>query len=170
MAKKVLMVVAFKGYRDEEYHQPKEIMEAAGLTVVTASSSSGTARGKLGAATKVDIELSKVKVSDFDGLAFIGGPGSYDYFEDKTALALAREAVANDKVVGGICAAAAILANAGVLKGIKATCFSGVADILKSKGALYSDSGFEVSGKLITADGPAHAREFGQAFIVQLAG
>lgn len=162
------MLIAFKGYRDEEYHRPKELMEAAGLNVFTASTQLGTAQGKLGTPAKVDITLDQVKAKDYDGVAFIGGPGSYDYFEDSRALELAREAVKQNKVVGGICAAAAILAHAGVLKGVKATCFPGVADILKEKGALYSAAGIEVSGRLITADGPAHAKEFGQAFVNQL--
>jgi len=160
---KALMIIAFNGYRDEEYHQPKEILEQAGIEVTTASTQLGMAQGKISATTNIDITLDQVKVNDYDAIAFIGGPGSYDYFTNKTALKIAQDTVKAKKVLGGICAAAAILAHAGVLKGVKAACFPGVADILKQQGANYSSSGFEVDGKIITADGPAHTQDFGNA-------
>ena len=162
------MIIAFSGYRDEEYHQPKEIIEQAGITVTTASTQLGLAHGKISATTNIDITLDKVNVNDYDAIAFIGGPGSYDYFTNKTALKIAQDTVKAGKVLGDLCAAAAILAHAGVLKGVKATGFPGVADILKQKGANYSAAGLEVDGKIITADGPAHAKDFGQAFVRQL--
>jgi protease I len=160
---KVVMVIAFNGFRDEEYAEPKEILEKSDHKVTTASTQTGTANGKLGMTTKVDILLDQVNPADYDAVLFIGGPGSYDYFDDQTALNLAKQAVAQDKILGGICAASAILANAGVLKGKKAACFSGVSDILKKNGANYDPSGFAVDGKIITADGPAHAKKFGTA-------
>jgi protease I len=168
MANKVLMVIAFIGYRDEEYHQPKEIIEKADIAVSTASTETGMARGKLGATARVDFSLDQVDVSDYDAIAFIGGPGSYDLFDNKQAQRIAQDAVKQGKVLAAICAATAILAQAGMLKGVKATCFPGVSDILKAKGAAYSPSGFEVAGKIITADGPAHAKQFGEAIVKAL--
>ena len=168
MAKKVVMIIAFQNYRDEEYAEPKAVFENAGIGVTTASSQTGTAIGKLGLKAKVDITLKDINVSDYDAIVFIGGPGSYDYFDNQTALALAQAAVKQGKILGGICAAAAILAHAGVLKDKKAACFSGVSDILKQKGANYDPSGFAVDGKIITADGPAHARQFGEAILTAL--
>ncbi|MBU1026960.1 MAG: DJ-1/PfpI family protein [Candidatus Margulisbacteria bacterium] len=163
--KRILIVIAFQGFRDEEYAEPKQILEQAGFQVTTASSQSGTATGKLGMKTKVDITLDQVKVADYDAVIFIGGPGSYDYFNNAAALQIAKDSVKLGKVTAGICAAAAILAEAGVLKGKKAASFAGVANILKEKGANYSPSGYEVDGKIITADGPAHAKKFGQGIV-----
>ena len=163
MAKKALMVIAFEGFRDEEYAEPKQVLEKAGIEVTTASSKVGVARGKLGMSAKVDITLKEVNVPEQDAVIFVGGPGSYDYFDDPVAQGIAREAAKQGKVLAAICAAASILANAGLLKGVKATCFAGEADNLKDKGAKYSPSGLEVDGKVITADGPAHAKKFGQA-------
>ncbi len=163
--KKALIIIAFQGFRDEEYAEPKQVLENAGVQVTTASTQTGTAKGKLDMTAKVDITLDQVKVADYDAVAFIGGPGSYDYFSNATALQIARDSVKLGKVTAGICAAAAILAEADVLKGVKATSFSGVANILKEKGANYSNSGLEVDGKIITADGPGHAKGFGQAIV-----
>jgi len=163
MSKKTLIIIAFQGFRDEEYAEPKQVLEQAGVKVTTASSHIGTATGKLGLKTKVDITLDQVKVNDYDAVIFVGGPGSYDYFTNQTVLKIAQDAVLQDKVLGGICAAAGILALAGVLKGKKATSFSGVADILKQNGALYTaHPGYEVDGKIVTADGPGNAKKFGE--------
>ena len=166
--KKALMIIPFQGFRDEEYIEPKAVFDQAGISVTTASTKTGIATGKLGATAAVDISLKDVKVSDYAAVVFIGGPGSYDYFTNKTALKIAQDTVKVGKVLAGICAASAILAYAGVLKGVKAACFSGVADILKQEGANYSDSGFEVDGKIITADGPAHTQDFGNAIVKAL--
>ncbi|MFC1540428.1 DJ-1/PfpI family protein [Candidatus Margulisiibacteriota bacterium] len=168
MAKQALMVIAFDGFRDEEYNEPKKVLEKAGVEVTTASTKIGIAKGKLGMSANVDIVLEKVLVKDYDAVIFIGGPGSYDYFNNPLALNIAREAKELGKVVAGICAAAAILAHADVLRGVKASCFPGVSDILKQNSAEYDPGGLTVDGKIITADGPAHAKQFGQAIVKAL--
>ncbi|MBU0501859.1 MAG: DJ-1/PfpI family protein [bacterium] len=163
--KKAVMIIAFEKFRDEEYLKPKQILEQAGIEITTASTQKGIARGKLGAQVIVDILLKQIKVTDYDAIIFIGGPGSYAFFDDPTAHNLAREAIKEQKILGGICAAAAILAKAGALAGKKAACFVGVADILKEKGALYSPAGLEVDGKTVTADGPEQAKGFGEELV-----
>ncbi len=157
------MIIAFEGFRDEEYDVPKKVLEKAGVEVTTASSKVGIAKGKLGMSAKVDILLKNVNVPSYDAVIFIGGPGSYAYFDNSAAQGIAKEAVKEQKILAAICASVSILANAGLLKGVKAACFSGEASNLKNKGAKYSPSGFEVDGKIITADGPAHAKQFGEA-------
>jgi protease I len=167
MAKKVVMIIAFEGFRDEEYREPKAVLEKAGIEVTTASSKLGTATGKLGMKTKVDITLDQVKVSDYDAILFIGGPGCYSYYNDPTAHKIAQEAVKEGKLLGAICAAPGILANAGVLKGKKATMFTDDGTLAKG-GATYTGKGVEVDGKIITATGPSTAQAFGEAVIKAL--
>lgn len=168
MAKKAVMIIAFEGFRDEEYDVPKKTLEKAGIEVTTASSKMGAAQGKLGMSAKVDITLEQVNVPDYDAVVFVGGPGSYDYFDDPTAQGIAGDAIKEQKILAAICSAPSILANAGLLKGVKATCFPEEADNLKNKGARYSPAGLEVDGKIITADGPAHAKQFGEALVKAL--
>jgi protease I len=168
MAKRVLMIIAFEGFRDEEYTEPKKVLEKSRIEVTTASSQVGIAKGKLGLSAKVDLPLKEVNVPDYDAIIFVGGPGSYDYFDDPLAQGIAKDAVKEQKILAAICAAPSILANAGLLKGVKATCFSGEADNLKNQGAHYSPSGLEADGKIITADGPAHAKQFGEKIVKAL--
>lgn len=160
---KVLMVIAFEGFRDEEYSEPKEVLEKAGAEVVTASTKIGTAVGKLGLKTKVDITLDQIQVLDYDAVLFIGGPGSYQFHHDPKAHAIVKETVAARKVLGGICAGVNTLAQAGALKGKTVTSFTGVAEEVKATRANYTGKGLEVDGKIVTADGPAHATAFGEA-------
>lgn len=160
---RILMIVAFEGFRDEEYAEPKKVLETAGAEVVTASTKIGTAVGKLGLKTKVDITLDQIQVPDYDAVLFIGGPGSYQFHHDKKAHGIAQETVKAGKVLGGICAGVNTLAQAGVLKGKTVTSFSGVKDEVIAAGAHYTGKGIEVDGKIVTADGPGSATAFGEA-------
>ena len=166
----VLLIVAQNGFRDEEYFTPKTILEDAGYQVKTGSVKVGIARGKLGGTAKVDVALSEVKVDDYAAVVFVGGPGSADYFNDKTVLKLATDAYQKGEVVGAICIAPGILARAGILKGKKATVFPSETETLEREGANYSALPVVVDGKIVTADGPEAAEEFGKALVKTLGG
>jgi len=162
---KILMVVAPENFRDEEYQKPKEVLENAGYQVVTASKGVSVAKGMLGANISVDQDVISVNISDYSALVFVGGSGASVYFNDQVALNLAKEAISQGKVVGAICIAPSILANAGVLVGKSATCFSSEAGNLKAKGANYSGGSVTVDGEIVTADGPGSAEEFGRKIL-----
>lgn len=164
----VLLVIAQNGFRDEEYFKPKELLEFAGYTVKTASVQKGTARGKMGGTVKVDVPLSEVNADDYAAVIFVGGPGAADYIDDETALNLAREADKKGRIVAAICIAPAILARAGILKGKKATVFPSDRGILIEGKANYVDMPVVVDGRIITANGPLAAEEFGKALVKTL--
>ncbi|MEM2638356.1 MAG: DJ-1/PfpI family protein, partial [Candidatus Hadarchaeales archaeon] len=85
------------------------------------------------------------------------------YFSNKHALSIAKEAFSAGKVVGAICIAPVILANAGILKGRRATVWDGdFVKMLEAGGAKYTGKNVEVDGKIVTANGPHAAREFGK--------
>lgn len=165
---KILMVVAPKDFRDEEYQKPREILEQAGAEITVASKGVTEAKGLQGAKVKIDKDLGQVNVDDYQALVFIGGPGSSIYFDDQTALNLAKSAFEKGKVVSAICIAPSILANAGILSGKKATAYSSEKDNLVAKGAQYTDESVVVDGKIITANGPEAAEEFGKKLVEAL--
>lgn len=166
----VLLIIAQNGFRDEEYFKPKAILEESGYKVVTASQQKGIARGKLGGITQAEIGLADVKVDEYAGVIFIGGPGAADYFVDKTALSLAKKAYEKDKVVGAICIAPGILARAGILKGKKATVYPSELETLNKEGAIYINKPVVSDGKIITANGPDAAESFGREIVKLLGG
>ena len=112
--------------------------------------------------------MKEVKAQDYDAVVFVGGPGSREYFDDPKARQIAKDIISSGKVLGAICAAVGTIAKAGALKGKKATCFSGIADIIKAGGATYTGEGVTVDGKIVTADGPTSAKAFGEALVKAL--
>jgi protease I len=101
-------------------------------------------------------------------VVFVGGSGSKQYFEDPEALEIAKKAYEKGKIVAAICIAPVILANAGILKGKKATVHHGNEQELEKKGANYINQNVVKDGKIITACGPSAAREFGNTIAKEI--
>ncbi|MCX7716235.1 MAG: DJ-1/PfpI family protein [Endomicrobia bacterium] len=159
---KIAMIIAKDGFRDEEYLQPKEVLTKAGIEVDTYSSSTGVARGMLGAKVEVKKDINELKVDTYDGIIFVGGVGSSEYWDNKLAHKIAQETVKQNKLLAAICIAPVTLARAGVLKGKKATVFPSEKEQLQNYGAIYTGKDVEVDGKIITAAGPHAAKQFGE--------
>lgn len=163
--KKVLMVIAADRFQDEEFGQPYNLLIKLGATVKLACSQKGKAKGVFGRQVTPDLLIGECKADDYDAIVFIGGPGASEYFNNPEAHALARAAAAKDKVLGAICIAPVTLANAGVLKGKKATVFPSEQDQLVSQGAHLAQQNVVVDGRIVTAIGPQAAREFAEALV-----
>ncbi|MDI6781945.1 MAG: DJ-1/PfpI family protein [bacterium] len=166
--KKILFIIASNNFRDEEFFEPKQVVDAKGGVATIASSSQHISKGVCGATVKPDILLSEAKAADYDAIVFVGGAGSSEYWNDPVAHRIAKETFALGRVVSAICIAPITLANAGLLNGKKATVFSSEIERLKSKGALYTGAGVEIDGKIITANGPQSATLFGEAIVAAL--
>ncbi|MFA6383759.1 MAG: DJ-1/PfpI family protein [Candidatus Omnitrophota bacterium] len=167
--KRALMIIAPLNFRDEEFFETKKILEKAGIQVTVASSTSGIARGKQGASVKPDITLKSVSVPGYDAFVFVGGSGADVYLDDPDAHRIAREARSLGSLLAAICVAPAILARAGVLKGVKATVFPDDSAELTSNGAFYTGRTVEKDGMIITGNGPQASSEFGRAIARALA-
>jgi protease I len=166
--KGILMIIAHRDFRDEEYKEPRQIFEVKGATITVASSSLEIAKGALGAQVKPDLLLKDVAMGDYDAIVFAGGPGAKEYWDDPVAHAVAQEAIAQGKVLAAICIAPATLAKAGVLQGKKATVFSSEKGTLKAGGANYTGASVERDGLIITANGPKAAAEFAEEIVEAL--
>jgi len=166
--KKALIIIASKGFRDEEFREPKKALESNGASVTVASSSLDVATGMLGGRAKPDILITDANPDDYDVVIFVGGVGAKEYFDNAAAREIARKAAASGKILCAICIAPSILAKAGVLKDKKATSyFSSKGDLVKG-GAQYTGANVEVDGNIITGRGPGAAREFANAIVTAL--
>ncbi|AEJ60926.1 ThiJ/PfpI domain-containing protein [Spirochaeta thermophila DSM 6578] len=165
---KVVMIIAHENFRDEELLETREELLDAGASVTVASSSRTPATGMLGARVTPDKTLQEIRVDDYDAVIFVGGTGAHEYFSNRQALDLARQAYEKGKIVGAICIAPSILARAGILRGKKATCWSGESGTLVANGATYTGRPVERDGRIITANGPSAARQFGRALVEAL--
>jgi len=165
----VLMVVASSDFRDEEFLEPAEALARAMAGVDVASSSTERAIGMKGHTLTPDLLLSEADVSKYEAVIFVGGSGAKEFFDDPTAHELARAAAGQGKLVCAICIAPSTLANAGVLKGTKATCFPSEKANLVAKGARVVEKGVVRDGNVITADGPDNAKLFAKLICEALA-
>jgi len=171
--KKVVIILAFKDFRDEEYFVPKEILEAAGAEVKTASNKMGRAIGADGGDVEINVLVENLNPAEFDAIIFIGGPGCLENLDNENSYRVARETVSQGKTLASICISPVILAKARVLEGKKATVWSSPLDrgpvkILENNGAIYEDKSVVVDGKIITGNGPGAAEEFGEAIVEAL--
>ena len=171
----IIYIIAKTGFRDEEYFIPKEVLIAAGHTVVTGSNGNTgeSAIGSRGGEALVDMTIADVQASVFDAVIFAGGPGALENLDNKDSYRIVREAVAQGKLLGAICIAPTILAHAGVLQGKKATVWSSATDTspitaLKEWGAKYVDAPVTQDGAIITANRPKAAQAFGEALVAYL--
>jgi len=163
--KKILMVIAKNRFRDEEYREPRKVLEDEGAGITVASSSRDIATGMLGLKVKPDVLLTDVREADYDGIVFVGGGGAAEYFDSQVAHKLAQSFFGHGKLTAAICIAPATLANAGVLKGKQATSFASSLPILKAKGAVPSNENVVVDGNIVTAIGPDAAKTFGDTLV-----
>jgi protease I len=161
---KALLIIAPRNFRDEELFHTKEELEKSGIETRVASTTTGVAKGMFGGTAKAELSLEQVKIEEYDAIVFIGGSGASVYYENPQALEIARKADQAGKVLAAICIAPGILANAGTLRNKRATIWNGdFVKMLKAGGAKYTGKAVEVDGKIITANGPPAAREFGRA-------
>ncbi len=163
--KSVLLIIPPDRFRDEELFETKQVLEKKGFQTQIASSRTGYCVGTKGGFARARIALSAVDVRDYEAVLFIGGSGSKLLFENEHALRIARDAYSLGKIVGAICLASVILANAGVLKGKLATVTDSDIRTIQSKGAIYSSEDVTVDGTLVTANGPEVASLFGEKIV-----
>lgn len=166
--KRVVLIIAHKNFRDEEYNEPRAVLEGRGFQVTVASSSLETATGMLGAQVQPDILVSDIVVSDYAAIVFVGGAGAAEYWDDPTAHRVAQEAVAQGKVLAAICIAPVTLARAGVLQGKRATVFESATGEVQAGGATCTGESVVRDGLIITANGPGAARQFGETIAAAL--
>jgi protease I len=166
--KKVVMIIAPENFRDEELIEPQNVLTEEGAEVKVASVSLKTCKGMLGAQVKPDMVISDIIPEKWDAIILVGGSGASKYWDDSTVHAILNEAVKQNKIVGAICIAPVTCANAGILKGKKATVFETEASRLKDKGAEYTGASVQRDGRIITANGPQSAKEFGEAIAAAL--
>lgn len=162
--KQALVVLAQEGYQDIELSGTMAGLQAAGFTPVLCSKEVGVCTGKLGGKQQALIAMKNVHVADYSRVIFIGGPGASALADDVGALDIVNRTVENNIPLGAICIAPIILAKAKVLQGKQATVWDNngeQAAILEQNGCVYTGDDVTVDGRIVTANGPAAAEEFG---------
>ncbi len=184
-----VLVVVFDGYNPVEYEAVVTALRGAGASITVAKATPEVKEPKpIPEAVPLD-EVFEKAPDEYDAIVLIGGPGVYarvikplteggvDPYVARAG-ELAKRFYEKGKLVAAICAAPGILAEAGLLKGLNATCFpdpSGrLQEILTMNGAHLAridgtTAPVVVSGNVITGRGPDVASDFAGAVVNALA-
>ncbi|MBI4666923.1 MAG: DJ-1/PfpI family protein [Nitrospinae bacterium] len=170
---KILMVIAPEQFRDEELNHPREVFNGAGAQVTVASTRTGVANGKLGYKENVSKTLDDVAGENFDAVVVVGGGGSHQYlYNNKRLHDILRRHHGAGKVVAAICVSGGVLANAGLLTGVDATVWKSdeTMKAYTDNKVHFVDKPVVRAGKIVTANGPSAARDFGRTILEALSG
>jgi protease I len=170
--KTVLMVIPHTQFRDEEFFDPKKILEDEGAKVVVASTAVKTCRGMKGGVVQADIAIADAKADDYAALVLCGGSSTPEFlWKDKKLPELAAAMAAAGKVVAAISLSTVVLAKAKLLAGREATVYflPEAIEELKTAGAKYVPETLIIHNNIILAEGPPESQRFGQAIRSALA-
>ncbi len=158
-----VLAILPEGFEEIEAVTPIDILRRADVRVTVASLANSplvTGRNQL----KIEAETTLASVGEqaFDLLFLPGGPGVVKLRADARVPALARAQATSGRWIGAICAAPAVLHDAGLLDGKRYTAHPSVAEELKN---ILSNERVVIDGKLITSRGAGTALDFGLALV-----
>jgi protease I len=163
-ASMVLVVVPESEYGDEALRYARSSLYNVHVGTWSVSTRADELiRGRLQDEFVADGLISDVTMDGYSGVIFVGGEGAQSLASNPDALRLARQAAEANKMIGAWGHAAAILANAGVVKGRKLTGPDEVKDAIDRAGGKYTGRQLEVDGNMVTARDDAVGMRFGKA-------
>ena len=165
---KVVMILA-DGFEELEAVTVIDVLRRAGIEIVSA----GLHEGPVSSARQIkiipDTVIDTISSDDFDMLVLPGGmPGSANLNADSRVKDLIRDFNAKGKMMGAICAAPYVLADAGILNGKRATSYPSFKDKLGS--AIYEEKTVVEDDNILTSRGPGTALSFALAIAEKLTG
>ncbi len=161
--KRAAVIVPSVNFRDEELFETLKALSNAGVQYIIASTKTGILTGMLRNQAEAGALIGQLRVDDYDSIIIIGGSGAGELIHNPVVLNLIREAFAKRKIIGATSNAPSILANAGVLTGVKVTALPSERVAIEQLGAVYTGVPIEESMKIITCNGPTAAVPFARA-------
>ena len=162
-----VVVILADGFEEVEAMSIIDILRRAELDTVIAGLHDGPVTSTRKVKVIPDTTIDAVKADAFDMIVLPGGqPGSDTMNADARVISLIKEFAQKGKLVGAICAAPIVLANAGVLQGKHITLFPSYQDRLG--GGIYEETSVVVDGNIMTSRGPGTALAFALAIVERL--
>ncbi len=157
------------GFEETEALTPLDILRRSGIEAKTVGVTGKSVTGSHNITVSADITLDEISFSGLEAIVLPGGmPGTLN-LEKSDGVQKVID-YANDKglIMAAICAAPSILGHKNILKGKKATCFTGFEKDLT--GAFVISEKAVIDGNVITAYGAGAAFEFGFLITEKLKG
>lgn len=166
LSNKKIAILAEDGYEDLELWYPKIRLEEEGVKTVVLAKGKKVALSKHGYEVRVDQDIAKSNLDDFDGVIVPGGVQGPDKLRRHQEIVdFVRNMGLKEKLVAAICHGPWLLISAELTKGKKMTCFFSIKDDLINSGAIYHDNAVVVDGSLVTSRKPEDLPEFCKAII-----
>ncbi len=147
-----IAVVLYPGVTSLDFVGPSEVLGGLpNAQLHYLSTTPGEIRSDTGGLTLVATDLREIPNPDI--FLVPGGPGGDDAMEDTVLLNWIRKAHETSKWTTSVCNGSRVLAAAGVLKGLKATCHWSMLETLSEFGAIPTSERVVREGKVITAAG-----------------
>lgn len=146
-----------------------DVLRRAGLALTTASlTDDKQVEGSHNVIIQADALLKDLNPDDFDAIVLPGGGrGTENLMKDSRIIESVQRYNEQNKYICAICAAPTVLAKAGVLEGLKATCYPTCAEAL---GSSYAESPVIADNNIITSQGPGTAILFSLIMVHHFAG
>ena len=159
------------GFEEIETVTVVDVLRRANIDVIVAGLEQNPIEGKHKIKIIPDQAIEDVNINDFDAVVVPGGnPGYKNLRKDPRVISMLKKAFESNKLVAAICAAPAVLSDAGILKGKVCTVYPGMDDELKAGGGIPKHDNIVIDGNIVTSRGPATALPFALKLVEMLVG
>jgi protease I len=167
-----VIIITNSEFEEPEVIYPYYRLKSAGFNVDIATINGYDVKGKWGypisamIKPNVPLDIFSLKSNNFDLVVIPGGLLPPDKLrQDKATLDFIVDMHSQNKIVASICHGPWVLVSAGILKGVKATCYPSMIDDLNNCGAKYIDSSVVIDKNIVTSRRPSDLPQFVDAII-----
>ena len=166
----MVYVLLADGFEEAEAIVPADLLRRSGAEVALVGVTGPVVTGGHGIAVNCDLTLEQADPEQMEMLVIPGGMGGVENIQmDLFAMALIQKAADQGSYLAAICAAPTLLGYLGIVDRRRAVCYPGLEDEMGSavvqKGAIVV-----TDGRIITAEGPGAAFDFGLKLVETLKG
>lgn len=148
-----------------------DLLRRAGIEVIVAGLEPGAVRASRGVSLVPDTELDEALKQEYDMVVLPGGgEGAKRLGAHRRLQGFLQSMAAQGRYTAAICAAPAVLAQAGLLEGRSATAYPGMLDAGALPRTRLSGEAVVCDGPVITSRGPGTAMDFALTLIEKLCG
>jgi 4-methyl-5(b-hydroxyethyl)-thiazole monophosphate biosynthesis len=164
-------VLIAPGFEEIEATTIIDILRRCGVKVTVTGTIKNVIKGANGIKLMPEKSIEETQMKNYDAVVLPGGsPGFENLRKDKRVLTILKEASASKKIIAAICAAPAVLSDAGVLKNKKSTIYPGMEIELTNGGGKPMQELVVEDGNILTSRGPATAFAFALKLSEKLVG
>lgn len=166
----MVYVLLGTGFEEIEALTPVDLLRRAGVEVRTVGLNGKIVYGGHGIGVEADIPIGELDASDAEMIVLPGGLGGVASIRGcNKALEAVKAVFDAGRYVAAICAGPTVLADLGLLTGVRATCYPGQIPNMKDA-QVVENAACVTDGKIITGTSAGTAVPFALALIEALKG